>query len=116
MAVTKLPQTRDRETQVFDLRIDLRNSLVALGDYVNVLRHLREAEALADRLGDRTRQALVGSNLASAFLFTNQYEPGLRAAQRALQLATSTGDLLSVRRARYGVGQLLWALGDYVGA
>ncbi len=115
-AVLQLPQTRDRQVQAFDLRLDLRGSLVVLGDFVNVLVHLRQAEVLAETLGDRTRQALVASLLAGAFLFTNQYEPGLRAAQRALELATSAGDLLSVRRARYAVGQLLWALGNYEGA
>ena len=77
-AVARLPETRDRLAQAFDLRLDLRNSLVALGDYANVLTHLRQAEVLAETLGDRTRQAFAASMLASYFLFTSQYEPGLR--------------------------------------
>ena len=41
--------------QAIDLRIDLRNALSPLGEREQILGYLREAETLAEALGDHRR-------------------------------------------------------------
>jgi tetratricopeptide (TPR) repeat protein len=112
-ALARLSQTPDRQAQAIDLRLDIRLSLVTLGDWGRVLVHLRQAEPLAEALGDQTRQAVIAGSLAHYFFLMHQYEQGREAAQRSLEFATRVGDLASGRLGRYVLGQLLYALGDY---
>lgn len=51
-ALMQLPESRDRDAQAIDLRLDLRTSLVPLGLLEQVLNHLREDETLAEALDD----------------------------------------------------------------
>jgi tetratricopeptide (TPR) repeat protein len=112
-ALARLPETPDRQAQAIDLRLDLRTSSVILGDWASVLEHLRQAESLAEALGDQTRQAVIAGSLAHYFYLMGQYEQGREAAQRSLEFATRGGDLASGRLGRYVMGELLYALGDY---
>jgi class 3 adenylate cyclase/tetratricopeptide (TPR) repeat protein len=115
-ALGRLPETPDRQAQAIDLRIEARNSLVPLGDYTSVLGHLREAERLAEALGDQPRQAFVAGALAHYFFLTDQYEQGREAAQRSLDLATRAGAVPQGRGATFVLGELRYALGDYQSA
>ena len=58
-ALQHLPASRDLIEQAIDLRFDLRNALFALGDHGPILEHLRQAETLAQALGDQRRLARV---------------------------------------------------------
>src|SRR5262249_22533600 len=60
----RLPETRDTREQAIDVRDDLCPALWRLGDWGQVLDRLREAEALAESLGDQHRLAHVSSQIA----------------------------------------------------
>ena len=47
-ALRHLPESRETLEQAIDLRLDLRNALIALGELGAIFDHLREAETLAD--------------------------------------------------------------------
>ena len=65
--IERLPATREQTEQAIDLRFDLRNSLLALGEYQRMLDHLREAERLAEALGDQRRRGWVAAYMAFYF-------------------------------------------------
>ena len=113
-ALAKLPQTPHRQTRTIDLRQeDLRSSFVALGDFAGALGHLRQAEPLAEALGDEARQAVIASSLAHALWGSGQFEEALVAGQRSLELATRIGHLRGQRNARFVLGEIQFTLGNY---
>jgi tetratricopeptide (TPR) repeat protein len=112
-ALARLPDTIDRQTQAIDLRLDIRSSLVSLEDFASVPYHLRQAEPLANALGDRDRQSAIASALAHCLRATGQLQEGLEAGQHALELATRAGNPALQRSAGLVLGQIRHALGDY---
>ena len=82
----RLPEnTKTLETAI-DLRFDLRRVLLSLGEFEPMSEHLREAERLAQALGDRRRLAwiLCGWTIYRAWL--GDTEEALRCAERARSL------------------------------
>ncbi len=59
VALEHLPESRARVEQAVDLRFALRNVLVPLGEYGRIHEILREAEELAEGLGDERRLGRV---------------------------------------------------------
>ncbi len=112
-ALAKLPDTAERQTQAIDLRLDIRSSLVALGDFASVPFHLRQAEPIAKALGDEDRQSAVVSAMAHCSWATGQYQEALQAGQHALELATRAGNPTRQRIAGFVLGEIRNALGDY---
>jgi class 3 adenylate cyclase/tetratricopeptide (TPR) repeat protein len=108
-ALPHLPAQRDMREQAIDLRLALRSALLSSGDLGRILACLREAEALADprRLGQ-----------VSVFLSTHcrrmgAYNQAIAAAQRALALATASGDIVLHALANQYIGLAYEAQGDY---
>src|SRR5262249_61407840 len=89
-----LPQCRETLEQAIDLRLDLRNALIALGALGAILHHLREAETLATALDDPRRLGWVAAYMANHFSFINTYdqERAVACGQRAITLAAASGD------------------------
>ena len=59
-ALEHLPEQRDRREQAIDLRLDLRNALIAVrSTWGDILTYLREAERLAVALDDPRRLGQV---------------------------------------------------------
>ena len=83
VALAHLPERRDTLEQAIDLRFDLRNALLPLGDQARIFDHLREAETLAQVLG---RSPAAGA--------------GLRLYDRILQDDERPGPCRRVRAAR----------------
>src|SRR5207244_12774139 len=54
-ALTHLPQNRAKTEAAIDIRLDLRLALLPLGELGQILPYLREAEVLAESLGDAHR-------------------------------------------------------------
>ncbi len=92
VALQHLPEDPDTLTQAVDLRLELRNALLPLGELGRVLTYLREAEAFAEALGDHRRLGWISARLAHYFWQGGDYDRALALAQRALILATSSGD------------------------
>ena len=62
-ALRHLPESRERTEQAIDLHLDASGALVAAGEQAKSTDHAREAEALAEALGDERR---LGRALALA--------------------------------------------------
>jgi tetratricopeptide (TPR) repeat protein len=90
-ALAQLPERRDTLAQAIDLRLDLRTSLLPLGEHARILDHLRAAEALAERLGDDQRLGQIAGHLCFYFVAMGEYDRAIAAGQRALALATTSG-------------------------
>ena len=90
-ALAQFPERRDTLEQAIDLRLDLRHALQTLDAQARVFDYLREAEALAERLGDDWRLGRIVRHLAFYFSTMGEYDRAIVACQRALALATSSG-------------------------
>ena len=59
VALAHLPERRERDEQAIDIRFGLRHALGMLREYGRILTYLREAEGLAQALGDQHRLGWV---------------------------------------------------------
>src|SRR5262244_1648489 len=64
-ALGRLPESRETTELTIDIRIDLRNALLPLGDWARMGDLLREAEGLARTLGDQRRLARIAPFMSS---------------------------------------------------
>jgi tetratricopeptide (TPR) repeat protein len=112
-ALAHLPEHRDTLEQAIDLRCDLRNALLPLGDHAWTLDHLRAAEALAERLGDPQRLGQITARLCIPFLAIGEPRRAMAAGQRALAMAASSGafDVQIVAQTQLGIASHL--AGDF---
>jgi DNA-binding winged helix-turn-helix (wHTH) protein/tetratricopeptide (TPR) repeat protein len=109
----QLPETRARRAQAIDLRLALRGVRNSFGDLGRVLALLREAEVLAEALGDRHRLGQVYRFLADYFYLRGAHDQAIAAAQRALALATTLGDVVLHAVANQYLGFAYKAQGEY---
>jgi predicted ATPase len=93
-ALPHVPETRDTRAQAIDLRLALRTAIYPSGDFGRILACLREAEALAEALDDPCRLGQVSVFLALHFHDMSAHDQAIDAAQRALALATASGDAI----------------------
>src|SRR5262249_7692602 len=112
-AAGHLAETPETIRQAIDLRFDLRRALTALGDLPATIGHLREAEALADSLGDKSRLGRVLAHEGNYYWWVGQYEPALEVSRRALALADDTGDFPVRVMANVVLGQAYNSLGEF---
>ena len=108
-----LPETRDMREQAIDLRFALYAALLPLGNSERMLTCLREAEALATTLDDSRRLRQVALFLPNCFYRMGAYDQAIAAAQRALALATASGEVGLYAQANYYLGTASQAQGDY---
>jgi class 3 adenylate cyclase/tetratricopeptide (TPR) repeat protein len=112
-ALQHLPEQRHTREQAIDLHIALRSALWPLSDYRRILTLLREAETLVEALDDPRRLAQVLHFLADQFRFMGAYDQASAAAQRALALATASGEVVRQAQANLRLGAVSQAQGDY---
>jgi class 3 adenylate cyclase/tetratricopeptide (TPR) repeat protein len=113
-ALERLPETPDTLAQAIDARLELRGALIPLGRYQDVLAVMREAEHLATRLGDRGRLGRVLADICARLRnVAGEHLQAIEVGQRALAIATETGDRELEREARYRTGQAYFAIGDF---
>ena len=96
-----------------DLRLALRSALLPSGDWERVLMLLREAESLATALEDSRRLEQVLLFLSLYFYLMGVYDQSITAGQRALALATTSGDVVMHALANDFLGRAYRAQGDY---
>ncbi len=92
-AVRHLPETAETQAQAVDLRIGLRNALTLLGEHERTLAHLREAQAIAERLGDRRRLGRVLSFEVNCLLLLGEHQRAIDSARRAREIAEELHDV-----------------------
>jgi class 3 adenylate cyclase/tetratricopeptide (TPR) repeat protein len=113
-ALPHLPETHATREQAIDLRLALRSALMPSGDMGRVLAVLREAEALAVTLDDPRRLGQVSVFLSVHFhAVMGAHDQAIAIAQRALMLATASGDVVLHALAHYYLGLAYQAQGDY---
>jgi tetratricopeptide (TPR) repeat protein len=112
-AIAHLPETWDTREQAIDLRLALRTALFLLGDLGRILACLCEAESLAVTLDDPRRLGRVLIFLSNHFYLLGAHDQAVAAAQRALMLATASGEVILHALANQYLGLAYLAQGDY---
>jgi predicted ATPase len=112
-ALSHLPETHDTVEQAFDLRLAMRSVLYPAGDFGRLLAYLREAGALAEALDDPRRLGQVSVFLSHFFRLMRAHDQAIAAGQRALELASATGDVMLQALAHYYLGTDYYEQGDY---
>jgi tetratricopeptide (TPR) repeat protein/transposase-like protein len=112
-ALERLPESRERMEQAIDLRFDLRTPLLLLGEIERGLDHLRQAQALAEALGDHRRLGWVSFYLIAYLRFTGHETRALEAGQRALAIGEKLGDSALHVATVTQLGIVYGTLGDY---
>jgi hypothetical protein len=84
-----LPESPSTLEQGFEIRLELRPTLILLGEVRRVLERLREAEALAEQLNDDRRRGQVCAVLTNAHSHLGELDdfgrhPGLSRASSVL--------------------------------
>lgn len=92
-ALAGLPESNEAVQKAIDIRFDIRNVLQPLGDRDRIASCLREAEQLADRIGDKQRNGWVQSYLTEQFWMLGRYRESIEAGERALAVAELLPDL-----------------------
>ena len=111
--VPHLAETRDTVAQAIDLRFDLRNALLPLGEHQRIFDRLREAETLAHELDDRQRLGRVAVYMTESFRVLGDMDQAVASGQQALALATTCEDVSLQVMARFFVGTVSYNLGSY---
>src|SRR5215813_4708772 len=93
VALKALPESQTALEQAFEIRLDLRPVLRQLGEGRQMLEHLREAEALAERLNDDRRRGQVCGFMTTVQATLNELDEALLTGARALDIAQRLGDL-----------------------
>jgi tetratricopeptide (TPR) repeat protein len=112
-ALSHLAETHDTRAQAIDLRLALRSALISSGDHGRILACLREAEAFAAALNDQRRLGQVSVFLCVHFFLIGAHDQAIPAAQRALALATASGDGVLHALANQFLGQAYEFQCDY---
>jgi class 3 adenylate cyclase/tetratricopeptide (TPR) repeat protein len=112
-ALAHLPTDAVTLGQAIDLRLELRGSLYAIGELERMHEHLREAEGLAEQLGDARRRGWVSMHLGEYSRQTGHFREASTLIQRAREIAGTIDDLpLRLASDQY-LGMAMHALGDY---
>jgi predicted ATPase len=113
VALQHLPDHHATRQQAIDLRFDLRNVLHPLGEFARVLDHLRQAEALAEALGDQSRLGQIAGFMAWCLLPLGAPDGALASARRALAIANTLEDVPLQVAANIRLGEIYWTLSAY---
>ncbi len=112
-ATTHLPRAREAIEQAIDVRLDLRNAIYPLGEVERAMGLMREAESLAERLGDEARMGKISLTLSVSLWMMGHSDEAQDPADRALAIAESTDDGLLRHQARAQLARLHHDRGDY---
>ena len=108
-----LPGGYAAQAEAIDLRLNLRNVLLPLGEQERILDHLRVAATLAEAVQDQQRLGWVTIYMTSCFYNMGQSENAVRTGQRALTMALSLEDVALQIQAAYYLGLAYHLLGHY---
>jgi tetratricopeptide (TPR) repeat protein len=113
VALQHLPEDQDTLAQAIDLRFDLLLALLPLGEYGRIFDSLRDAERLAEVLGDQHRLGQATVRMINYFYVRGDYDRALASGQRARAIATALGELALQVQTHFYLGQVYYTLGDY---
>jgi class 3 adenylate cyclase/tetratricopeptide (TPR) repeat protein len=110
------PETHETLERAIELRLDLRNSLIVLGELQRVIDYLREAEALAKQIDDQPRLSRMSLYMSHVFLVSGYPTEARTFAERAHTIAEALSELPLRIGASIYLGAAYLAGGDYRGA
>jgi tetratricopeptide (TPR) repeat protein len=113
VALAQLPEGRERHEQAIDIRFGLRHALKVRRERDRVITYLREAEGLAQALGDQRRLGWVAAYLTDGFGVTGDPVRAVEAGRSALALAGTLGDTALQAVTHLFLGRTYYGLGDY---
>ena len=88
-----LPESQAALEQAFEVRLELRSVLRQLGEVRRMLDHLREAEAVAERLKDDRRRGRVCAIMTTVLSTLDELDEALATGTRAVEISQRVGDL-----------------------
>jgi tetratricopeptide (TPR) repeat protein len=112
-ALNALPDSPQQREPAVDLRLEMRNILIALGEFRAMFDYLSAAEALAKTLDDQRRLGWVSAYLSPYFHNTGDQERAVETGHRALAIAQATEDFALEVMATFFLGLAYIALGEY---
>jgi DNA-binding SARP family transcriptional activator len=112
-ALGHLPRTRPTLEIAIDLRIELRDWLMPLGEFSRLEACVREAQRLAGELPDERRLSVTLGHLAHFEWATGAHRRGLDAAERAAEIAGRLDDPALIILGNFYLGEIHHALGRY---
>ncbi|MGH7391030.1 MAG: AAA family ATPase [Candidatus Rokuibacteriota bacterium] len=112
VALRHLPETRETREAAIDVRLDLRGSLYPLGEFDTILGHLREAEALAQALGDSRRLGWIRVHTGEALRQMGWFAEARTLYEGARAVADPEGDWPLALVTHHYLGALVQTLGD----
>jgi tetratricopeptide (TPR) repeat protein len=115
-AIARLPQASDVRKERLDLQMQLRWSLVPLGEYAKLARTLRDAAGLAESLDDRRRLGEISQSMINFLRTIGDGDGALAAGRRVIAIAAETGDEHLATRARFQLGLVHRQLGQFAPA
>ena len=92
-ALRRLPEHPDAIAESLDIRFDLRNALLPLGESGRMGALLDEAEALAEAVGDQRRLGRALNYKVIQFALAGDFAAALQAGLRALAIGESQADV-----------------------
>jgi predicted ATPase len=112
-ALNALPDSLQQREQAVDLRLEMRNILIALGEFRAMFDYLRDAEILAKTLDDQRRLGWVSAYLSPYFHNTGNQDRAVETGHRALAIAQAAEDFALEVMATFFLGLAYIALGEY---
>jgi class 3 adenylate cyclase/tetratricopeptide (TPR) repeat protein len=109
----KLPETRDNLERAADIRFQLRNALLPLGETDRILRSLDELDPILACLGDKLRSAQYAAYRCNHHFLIGEQRRAIEFAETAIRLAREHGDRGVLGESLYRLGQSYNALGEY---
>jgi class 3 adenylate cyclase/tetratricopeptide (TPR) repeat protein len=113
VALARHPEGAESVAHPVDVRLQLCHALNALGELGPEAECLREAEALAERLGDQRRAGLVAAHMALHWRYVHDYDRVIEYGHRALDVAKALQDVGIQVLARPVLAVTHEILGDY---
>jgi class 3 adenylate cyclase/tetratricopeptide (TPR) repeat protein len=112
-ALRHLPAQPEWQERAIDLHLDASRGLLTLGERAKSVVHARQAEALAESLGDERRLAWALGLLAVRAWKWGDPDRGLELDQRALVIAIRLNDIVLQTSVNYTLGWGALVGGDY---
>jgi transcriptional regulator with AAA-type ATPase domain/tetratricopeptide (TPR) repeat protein len=112
-ALQRLPETRATLGTAVDIRFELRQALNQLGDLPRVLTIMREAEQIADKLGDDRRRGEVHTAMVNTHNLRSELDAAVESGVRALAIADTLDDRGLCVAATTNLEQTYFYRGEY---
>ena len=113
VVLRKLPETRETLEQAVDLRFELRNALLPLGETDRIFRCLKEIEPVLAALGDKLRSARHAAFWCNHHFLIGEQRRAIELGEGGLRLVRECGDRVVEGELLYRLGQSYNALGEY---